>query len=234
MPLDRNLVIWRYQNLYRRAVRKYVPGGRTTFFEPEAFPFVAHAEAKYDLIREEVDGLLGDVDAIPTFQALDAQQEVLTTDEGWRTYPVMVFGEVLAEARMTCPETLSLLDEIPGVENAFFSIFAAGKVVPPHVGPSTSLLRFHLAVRVPEPADQCGIRVGRDIRHWIEGKSLVFDDTHEHEAWNRTDGFRVVLFVDFARPTRFPWSVATALGVHSQRWSTQAADVREKLDAIAS
>jgi hypothetical protein len=29
----------------------------------------------------------------------------------------------------------------------------------------------------------------------------VFDDTQEHEAWNRGDGDRVVLLLDFKRTT---------------------------------
>jgi beta-hydroxylase len=33
---------------------------------------------------------------------------------------------------------------------------------------------------------------------------VVFDDAFEHEAWNRTGGTRVVLFLDFMRPLRFP------------------------------
>ncbi|MDP1592511.1 MAG: aspartyl/asparaginyl beta-hydroxylase domain-containing protein, partial [Prosthecobacter sp.] len=35
-------------------------------------------------------------------------------------------------------------------------------------------------------------------------KAVIFDDTYNHEVWNDTDGYRVVLFVDFARPLRFP------------------------------
>jgi aspartyl/asparaginyl beta-hydroxylase (cupin superfamily) len=38
------------------------------------------------------------------------------------------------------------------------------------------------------------------VRGWREGGSLVFDDTHEHEAWNDTPAPRAVLFVDFVRP----------------------------------
>ena len=30
----------------------------------------------------------------------------------------------------------------------------------------------------------------------------MFDDSYEHEAWNDTDGCRVVLFVDVMRPMR--------------------------------
>ena len=59
---------------------------------------------------------------------------------------------------------------------------------------------------VPEPRESCRIRVGDDIAHWEEGESLLFDDSYEHEAWNDSDGYRVVLFMDVIRPLRPPVS----------------------------
>jgi len=34
--------------------------------------------------------------------------------------------------------------------------------------------------------------------------AVIFDDAYEHEAWNKSDKVRVVLFVDFVKPLRFP------------------------------
>jgi beta-hydroxylase len=59
---------------------------------------------------------------------------------------------------------------------------------------------------MPATDATCAIRVGSDTKSWQEGRSLVFDDCHEHEAWNDTDQVRVVLFVDFLRPLAFPLS----------------------------
>ena len=64
------------------------------------------------------------------------------------------------------------------------------------------MLRHHLALIIPEPESACGIRVGDQVRHWQQGRSLVFDDTYEHEAWNNTEVDRVVLFLDIIRPLR--------------------------------
>ncbi|MFM8275542.1 MAG: aspartyl/asparaginyl beta-hydroxylase domain-containing protein, partial [Cyanobium sp.] len=47
---------------------------------------------------------------------------------------------------------------------------------------------------VPE---SCGLRVASEVRSWREGECLVFDDTAEHEAWNRSSRTRVVLLLDF-------------------------------------
>jgi beta-hydroxylase len=39
---------------------------------------------------------------------------------------------------------------------------------------------------------------------------MIFDDVFEHEAWNRTDALRVILFVDIMRPMRFPANMLNA------------------------
>jgi aspartyl/asparaginyl beta-hydroxylase (cupin superfamily) len=103
---------------------------------------------------------------------------------------------------LRCPATAAVLRAIPGVITGFFSILGPGKRLPPHYGPYRGVLRHHLALIVPEPLEKCGIRVDDQTRHWTEGQSLVFDDTYEHEAWNDTDGERVVLFLDIKRPLR--------------------------------
>ena len=63
----------------------------------------------------------------------------------------------------------------------------------------------------------CGIRVGDETVGWTEGRSLVFDDTYEHEAWNDTDETRVVLFVDVVRPLRQPMRTANAAMIKAHR-----------------
>ncbi|MEV0326943.1 aspartyl/asparaginyl beta-hydroxylase domain-containing protein [Micromonospora echinospora] len=62
----------------------------------------------------------------------------------------------------------------------------------------TTVYRAHLGLVIPE--GDCALRVGNQTRHWHEGSTLVFDDTVEHEAWNRTNETRTVLLFDFLRP----------------------------------
>ena len=62
-------------------------------------------------------------------------------------------------------------------------------------------------MRVLEPREQIAIRVGNRICHWEEGRAIIFDDAYDHEAWNRTDKTRIILFVDFVRPLRFSANV---------------------------
>ena len=59
---------------------------------------------------------------------------------------------------------------------------------------------------MPEPREQCRIRIAIRIQTWQEGKCLIFDDTWNHEVWNDTNGYRVGLFIDFERPLKWPLS----------------------------
>jgi ornithine lipid ester-linked acyl 2-hydroxylase len=131
----------------------------------------------------------------------------LSQDDGWKTYFFYAYGLKAWKNCQRCPETTRLLKQVPGMKTAFFSILAPGKHLPPHRGPFKGVLRYHLGLMIPEPESSCGIRVAGETRHWKEGKSLIFDDTYQHEAWNETNGDRVVLFMDFVRPLRFPASL---------------------------
>lgn len=178
--------------------------GDHAFFDLDGFPWVRRVEARWPAIRAELEDVLRDVEHLPNFQDISTDQYRLTQDDRWKTYFLLGYGFQVDEHLARCPETARALAEIPGITTAMFSIFAPHKRIPPHVGPYKGVLRYHLGLKVPEPADACGITVRGETRHWAEGASLVFDDVWEHEAWNDTDGTRVVLFVDFIRPMRAP------------------------------
>lgn len=180
--------------------------GHRTFFEAEEFPWVADVESEWMTIRKELEPLMLRREEIPNFQDYSEGQRALTQDDQWKTFFFYAFGKTEKENCARCPETVRILDTIPGMNTAMFSILGPGKHIPPHRGPYKGVLRYHLGLIIPKPEGSCRIRVGNDIRAWKEGKSLIFDDSHEHEVWNDTDSYRVVLFVNFVRPTVFPLS----------------------------
>ena len=79
----------------------------------------------------------------------------------------------------------------------FFSILQAGKHIPPHTGVTNTRTIIHLPLIVPPG---CEFRVGGETREWREGEAFAFDDTIEHEAWNRSDRDRAVLILDCWNP----------------------------------
>ena len=168
-----------------------------------------------------LDRLLQDRDRIPNFQDISPVQASLTEGEQWKTFFLYAYGREIPANCAQCPETLRLLQCIPGMTTAMFSILAPGKHIPAHRGPYNGVLRYHLGLIVPQDAEQCRIRVGEDIRHWQQGRSLIFDDTYDHEVWNDSNCYRVVLFVDFVRPLRFPLSLVNRLAI----WAISRSDL---------
>jgi beta-hydroxylase len=203
--------------------------GHKTFFEPEDYPWVAKVEAEAPFIRRELDVLLQRRDQIPNFQDLSEKQKPLTQGEQWKTFFLYGYGAEAEENCKQCPETVRILKYIPGMKTAMFSILAPGKHIPPHRGMYKGMLRYHLGLVIPGAPGACRIRVGNEVRSWREGQSLVFDDSHEHEAWNDSAGYRVVLFVDLLRPVFFPFSAVNRMIV----WAiSRTGSITEPMDRV--
>jgi ornithine lipid ester-linked acyl 2-hydroxylase len=178
--------------------------GDTPYLSTEAFHWIPELETNWKVIRQELDVLLEKVEQLPNFQDISRDQADITHDHLWKTYFFCAYGFKAQHNCQQCPETARILDHIPGINLAFFSILLPHKQIPIHRGPYKGVIRLHLPLKVPQPPTQCAIRVGDQIRHWEEGKVMLFDDTYPHEAWNHSDEIRVVLFIDVIRPMRFP------------------------------
>ena len=205
--------------------------GDATFFELERFPWVAHIEDNWEVIREELEHVLEDREALPNFQDISKDQIEITDDDRWKTYFLYGYGFEAKLGVETCPRTAALMREIPGMKTAMFSILSPRKHILDHRGPYKGVLRYHLGLIVPKDAEACRIRVGDDIRHWQEGKSMIFDDTFNHEVWNDTDETRVVLFVDVLRPLPAPDSAINRLIVKAIGYSPFVLDAKRNQEA---
>ena len=102
------------------------------------------------------------------------------------------------------PKTLKALEaaDIPRVDDGaaiemFFSRLKPGAHIPPHFGCANNRITVHLPLIVP---DNCAIRVGDDLHTWRESELFAFDDSYEHEAWNRSSEDRVVLIFESHHP----------------------------------
>jgi aspartate beta-hydroxylase len=94
----------------------------------------------------------------------------------------------------------------------YFSRLAPATHIAPHRGPTNVRLRCHLALEVPD--GDCALRAGGETQTWEAGKCLVFDDSFEHEAWNRTARERTILVVDLWHPDLTSREIAALEGLH--------------------
>ena len=205
---------------------RHSPLGDQAFFPDSSFPWVRMLEDNWQEIREELDQLLLHRQHLPNLHDISARQSTLSDDENWKTYFFVGYGLKPEVNRARCPRTTQLLDQIPGLTTAFFSILGPGKRLPEHCGSYRGIIRYHLALKIPSPSTASGIRVGGQTAHWEEGKSLIFDDTYPHEAWNSTDEDRVVLFLDIIRPLSFPYSLLNRMVLKSIAWTASARDAK--------
>jgi len=202
--------------VFLRTIEKFYPllspHGDPTFYDPAIFEWTREFETNWSTIRKELEQVLKYKENLPAFQDISEDDAYLTKDKNWKTFWIYNFGGIPVESNVKkCPETSRLLGQVPGLVSALFSILEPHKHIEPHRGPFKGITRCLLALKIPEPQENVRIRVGDDIRTWKEGKFLVFDDTYDHEVWNDTDGVRVVLFMDVARPLYFPFNLINQL-----------------------
>jgi aspartyl/asparaginyl beta-hydroxylase (cupin superfamily) len=205
--LRRSVVKKQGKRLFRRinrffAAQSLVPDA--PYLEASLFPWLAELEANWREVRDELAVLLKDRDALPRFQDISPDQMRISPDDLWRTFVLFGFGYRSDRNCDACPKTTALLQNVPGLENAFFSILAPGKYIPSHRGITKALLRVHLPVMLPRDRHRCTMTVGGIQCAWEEGRALVFDDTYPHEVLNDTGEERAVLLFDFWRPMRRP------------------------------
>ena len=164
---------------------------RTPFYDVSQFGFVAGLEQAWSVIRSELLAL--------KYEYFIPWPEKDIYDRGWKVFGLYEFGKKNQENCIRCPETTRLVESIPDMTTAGFSALSGGSRIKPHQGYTDEVLRYHLGLLVPEP-QKCGLRVAAQTRRWEEGKSIIFDDTFRHEAWNTGEATRIVLLVDFRRP----------------------------------
>lgn len=192
-----------------RLVNRYSLIADKPAFDPAEFPWTALLEENADAIKRECEAVLRFGDEIPSFHELSPDQKSISDDDRWKTYLLFAMGQKADGNCGRCPETTRVLESIPGMTTAFFSILAPGKHIPPHRGIFKGFVRCHLSLQVPERRADCYMRVADVNLHWEPGKCMVFDDTYDHEVYNNTDERRVVLLLDVVRPMRYPARLLT-------------------------
>jgi ornithine lipid ester-linked acyl 2-hydroxylase len=188
-------------------VRRFSSVGQYPVFDTKEFAWAKALESGWTDVRDELRAVLAEPARIPSVEELSAEQLRIVQNDKWRSYWLHVWGKRIEENCERCPKTAKLVEAIPGMKTAFFSILAPRAHLSAHYGLYAGFLRCHLGLIIPREKEACRIRVQSDVAHWEEGKNLIFDDTYLHEVWNDTDEERVVLFIDFARPLPFPVSV---------------------------
>ncbi|MCU1451822.1 MAG: aspartyl/asparaginyl beta-hydroxylase, partial [Acidimicrobiales bacterium] len=120
----------------------------TPFLDPGMFPWVGMLEENWKAIRAELDEVLTYREQLPNFQDISTDQESITDDDRWKTFFLYGYGFKSEPNCARCPRTTTLLEQVPGMTTAFFSILSPHKHIPDHRGPYRGVLRYHLALKI--------------------------------------------------------------------------------------
>ena len=192
-----------------------------------------------DFLLKSIDTIRNEARTIPRWTAWPEKSHY--ADNSWSVFPLCyTFPANDIEKRIfvdhTCsfvPETMKLLQTLgPILRTALFSRLDAGSRLGAHTGwedLANHVLRIHIPLIVPgntstandntsQNADNynmglCGVWVDGCVDTHEEGRIIVFDDSKVHRAFNYSNGERVVLIIDLARPQGLP--IGTATGGHS-------------------
>ena len=178
------------------------------YFDREHFPWLTKLEKATPVIRKELEAILAAADpGLSPYVAMpkgtpEGKWSGLDRSLDWSSLHLWREGKRIDEACARAPKTAAVermpLARIPGRAPAvFFSVLKAGAHIPPHTGVTNTRTIIHLPLIVP---GDCEFRVGGETREWREGEAFAFDDTIEHEAWNRSDKDRAVLILDCWNP----------------------------------
>jgi len=169
------------------------------------FPGHQLIEDAYPVIRAEAQALLANPEQIPKFHEVDPLQTAISgRDEiPWRTLFLKGYGVWHETNVKLAPKTVAVLQQLPEVDTAMLSILSAGKHIPAHRGFYKGVYRYHLGLIVPDDAPVYIICGGQEY-HWREGEGVLFDDTYQHEVWNKSSQPRIVLFLNILRHADLP------------------------------
>lgn len=162
------------------------------------YPAARLLEENFEMVREEAAGVRD--------EARVDYSSVLRNDQAARTWTIYLLyhlGTNVEPVAGTCPRTLALVQSLPRACTAYtwgdfvFSAMNGGTHLRPHCSIDNLRVRIHLGITIP---GDCSMRVDTETRSWQEGKCLLFEDSFEHEVWNRSPARRVILIADLWHP----------------------------------
>lgn len=202
-----DLLFGRSEIFLQQPTMFYYPGlPQRAFYDPADFAWTAAFEAQAVAMRDEFLGILSADDSFSPYvrrtATRPASSSPLLEDPSWGAAYLIEGGEPQAIAA-GAPVTMSALAtaDQPDIARrspmALYSRLKPGTHIAPHHGLLNTRLICHMPLVTPPG---CALRVGAETREWQFGKLLIFDDSVEHEAWNRGTSDRTVLLFEIWRP----------------------------------
>lgn len=181
-------------------------------YDPKEFPWVPYVESHWQTIRDELLAVLAEHE-----NYLDPYPDLTKTNKKdvWKTTGLIYWTLKSRKNIKQFPKTWEIMRKLPNLTACSLNKLEPQSTIKPHIGDTNAMFRCHMGLVVPGKAPRCGLRVGKEITCWEEGKVLIFNDAYEHTAWNNTDGDRYIISFDIMRPEfarKDCWTAAQVLG----------------------
>ena len=179
------------------------------YFTRDQVPWVAALEEATEVIRDEAATVVAGGELPPFLAGTDTTKISSylsggTRPPAWDAFFFYRDGVKVEDSHRRAPKTAEVLERLPLVRipgsapEICYSLLTPGTIIERHSGVANFRIVVHLPLIVPEG---CAIRVGGEEHVWQEGRCVAFDDTFEHEAWNKNDQWlRVVMLMDAWNP----------------------------------
>lgn len=180
--------------------------------DPDVFPWTQPLAENWEAIRDEALELMGE--DVPALRDISPDHRRLDKKRRWKTFFLWGYGYRSDENCARAPGTAALVDAVPGIFSALFSIHAPGTHLRRHRGVTKGIVTCHLGLVIPK-GEGCRIAVEDEEYRWTPGRWFIFDDTRYHEVWNDTPEERVILLLHVRRPLRGPgkWLDSAFMGL---------------------
>jgi aspartate beta-hydroxylase len=167
------------------------------WYDAAQFPWTEGFARHHAAIRDELGAFLAQQEV--TFRNYVGPLTGDGADAGaWHVLYLDYRGHRWDEHRAWFPRLMALVDAVPRrTGTVFISRLTPGTHIPAHAGASNIQLTCHFGIVVPAGVE---MRVARETRAQQAGVCTVFDDSFEHEVWNRSDQVRYNVFIQFWHP----------------------------------
>ena len=126
----------------------------------------------------------------------------------WDAYFFFRRGRRFDANHLRCPKTSAALEAVDlcrvgnQAPEVCFSLLRPQTTIERHYGVTNTRLVLHVPLVVPPDCALNVINIGAHA--WQPGELMMFDDTYEHEAWNRSDSPRLIVLMDCWNPYLTP------------------------------
>ncbi|AVP99312.1 aspartyl beta-hydroxylase [Ahniella affigens] len=191
----------------------YFPGLREQhYYPPKDFAWVSGLEAAAPAIRAEALAQWHAGEDLQPFLEFNDPSEAgnylgKAPGAAWNALFFYRGGTRFHRNHDACPQTSAALAACDLVHigghapEVCFSILAPGTHILPHTGVTNIRLVVHLPLLIPK---DCALSVAGERHTWEPDQVMVFDDTFEHEAWNKSPDTRIILLMDTWHPDLRP------------------------------